>query len=457
MNKIFLWLDRTIRFCLYGLVIAFPLGNAPVEIFGNLAAGLYLLKWLLLLSCSAWSDRSFKEAGTVGGEKYVLTAVFAYAVWNMVSAIGSVDDALSWRAIYGKLLEGVLVFFAARAHIYKKQHVRILINCALAAAGLAALNGLWQWFFEKDLIRQSSVFLGPTVEKRMSSSFRHPNGFGSYLIFWIPLTVAWSFMFKYVRSDQTAHPQRPVIGWQRMIQPGSSKMYLLMLMVVLVVCLGLTFSRGAWLGLFAGMIFLLLHHKRFFLPLLIGGAVILMIFAPMMSSSRSMDFIQKATIASSNDLPGRMIEIFQKSSSGRWTFWQDAWQAASLRPVTGWGLNTYTQVINTLPGTREGYYAHNCYLQMTVEIGFVGLVLFLSIAGLFYAHIRAELSRMPKGYLRVICLGAASGLLAFLVHAFFDTNFYSVQLALLPWLGMGLCLSVVRISRAEPASHIDKP
>ncbi|MBL7198377.1 MAG: hypothetical protein ISS47_09810 [Candidatus Omnitrophica bacterium] len=91
----------------------------------------------------------------------------------------------------------------------------------------------------------------------------------------------------------------------------------------------------------------------------------------------------------------------------------------------------------------SGTYAHNCYLQMLAEIGIIGLASFLWIIGrLFKSSIRSF-----KKSRDLLLLGLLAGIIAFLVHSFFDTNLYSLQLSVLFWAMLGLTVARIEISK----------
>jgi hypothetical protein len=54
---------------------------------------------------------------------------------------------------------------------------------------------------------------------------------------------------------------------------------------------------------------------------------------------------------------------------------------------------------------------------------------------------------MRDPFLAMLLLGSLIGLGGFLVHSFFDTNFYSVQLGSFMWLIMGFIVAVQKIDK----------
>jgi len=135
------------------------------------------------------------------------------------------------------------------------------------------------------------------------------------------------------------------------------------------------------------------------------------------------------------------------SGSGRMKYWQEAINMIKDYPVFGVGLNTYS-IVGRGYKINWGGYPHNCYLQMAVEIGIVGLLSFLWIIFVIFRNSLKNLKIMNDPFLQLALLGALAGYYGFLVHSFFDTNFYSVQLGSLLWLVMGIIIAVQRIENA---------
>jgi len=122
------------------------------------------------------------------------------------------------------------------------------------------------------------------------------------------------------------------------------------------------------------------------------------------------------------------------------------------KPLLGHGINTYMRVFEAyrreIRGARPTY-AHNCYIQLAAETGFIGLAGFLwIILRLFNGSlggIRAYFDRSEL--LSVLSVGLIAGIFAFLAHSFFDTNFYTLQLSVYVWFMIGLLVALNRIGR----------
>jgi O-antigen ligase len=81
-------------------------------------------------------------------------------------------------------------------------------------------------------------------------------------------------------------------------------------------------------------------------------------------------------------------------------------------------------------------YAHNVFLQITVELGIFGLLVFLSILYFFFKEAVRIIKDNPSVFLfrfSLFCSG-----ISFLLHNLFDLSFYFGQVSFFWWLLLGL-------------------
>ena len=93
---------------------------------------------------------------------------------------------------------------------------------------------------------------------------------------------------------------------------------------------------------------------------------------------------------------------------------------------------------------------------MVSEVGIVGLTAFFGImARLFKTSIPKIRDISSEESLKVLFLGLVAGVVAFLVHSFFDTNFYSLQLSVEFWLMTALMAVVYKLLN-DKSIHVIK-
>jgi O-antigen ligase len=122
----------------------------------------------------------------------------------------------------------------------------------------------------------------------------------------------------------------------------------------------------------------------------------------------------------------RFLRISKDSS--RLDFWRDSLVIVKDHPF-GTGLATFRQVfpvynVSTISEATP-YYAHNDYLQLLVETGWIGFAAF--VGGFYVFLIRSfrkvrqmRLQADPLGFF--LAVGALSGLVSIAFHSFFDFN-----------------------------------
>lgn len=410
--------DRAIEMCLYGMILCLPFTKAGLEIFIWLGFLLWLLK-------RAWGYRTSGPWGLLPRTP-LNKALAVFLIVNAVATVLSVHFGLSLRALLGKELKYLVVFFMVVETIHDEQRIKRILMVLLGSAGLMALDAAVQYVRGVDLLR--------SVESaRVTASFSNPNDFAGWLIMFILVLMgaAWVRAIK----DLTWRIRAAFIG----------------MALVLAVCLLLTYSRGAWLGFFAGLIlwgqyvFRNLNVRMKGLALL--GIVFVLLAGQMFSSrivaalDREGDF--KAKFGETLHMRIKSIsDTHAMSTEIRIKLWKEALSIWQKFPVAGAGLNTYTRVSPRDKAFFDsGIYPHNSYLQMAAETGVLGLGAFIWILLVFFKTAWRHIER-HQDYL---LLGLICGIFSFLVHSCVDSNLYQLPLAVLFWFMLGLSVAVMRV------------
>jgi O-antigen ligase len=151
----------------------------------------------------------------------------------------------------------------------------------------------------------------------------------------------------------------------------------------------ITKSRGAFLGFAVFLAFVLSGHRRraqaIILTLLVGGLVLAVAPSGVLDRVFALKNIESTGNVAAADEEG--------SAEQRYEIWKVARSIIREHPVVGVGLGAYpaahrlnsrrSQFKPTARGARD---THSTYLNVTAELGFVGLIIFLSsYAGLMLA------------------------------------------------------------------------
>jgi len=140
----------------------------------------------------------------------------------------------------------------------------------------------------------------------------------------------------------------------------------------------------------------------------------------------------------------------------RFELWVDSMRIVRDFPWLGTGLGTYREVlvnyrplkdVNVVAGIPQPArinYAHNDYLQLLVECGFIGFILLIWALVKTGVYLYSGLEVSSDWELQVLGWSLVSGMLALAFHGFVDFNFHIPANALIFSLYMGLTMKLAR-------------
>jgi O-antigen ligase len=136
----------------------------------------------------------------------------------------------------------------------------------------------------------------------------------------------------------------------------------------------------------------------------------------------------------------------------RFLNWKDAIKLFRDSPLFGVGLETFSSIFRKYKTLELQYYylyLENDYLQLLCEMGVCGFGIFLWFILSFFRKIGSGYSKHEvegTSSVRYISLyGCLTGVIAIMIHSFWDFNMHIPSNALLLSMFMGLAISGVRI------------
>ena len=415
----------SIEYGLYALIavaVLLPFGAVPL----NLGFNPTFLDLALVAVFGVWVARAL----TRQEESFVATPLGVPILVFLVLAVFSFTAGLAYAPLdrevlrhFGEVLTCVSLFFLLVNVVRTRERLGRLVTVLILAGFISAALGILFYFLPQDLtIRLLStlrVFKYPTGDSvlrfieddpsnpmRATSTSVDPNVLGGLLILVTVLATPQLFA------------RRPLLP----------RRLLIVICAAMAVCMILTFSRGAFLGLGLALAVIATVRYRPMIALLILGAAVLFL----------MPFTQ--------DYVGHLQDAFMASDLAtqmRLGEYKDALTLISRYPIFGVGFGASPD-IDTYIGVS------NVYLLIAEEMGLVGLAAFLIIMGLFFYHVTlawfAGIARDP--FLAPILLGLAGALLGAMIggltdHYFFNLSFpHSVALF---WMYAGLAMAAVRL------------
>ncbi len=307
------------------------------------------------------------------------------------------------------LLSLVLLCGMLRQHLDHRAHLRRLVGVLLAVAVFQSIYGLLQALNPQ--IGTLWVDPGHASQGCARGTFINRNHFAGFL------EMVWLIGLGVTLYLGEWKEQR---GFKALLADEHANLQLLYLLAVVLMLLALLFSRsragiaGAMLGLvtFVWLVKRGTGGLRFGAWVMTGLIVVLAgVYGARMGFGPIVE---------------RFLEIGPDQS--RLDVWRDSWPMVREH-FWGTGLDTYRILspvyLESIFGNRHYFYAHNDYLELLIEAGWLGAVSL--VAGFFYFLVksfrRVRQVGLARGRLRFfVGCGALAGLVSMAFHSFFDFN-----------------------------------
>lgn len=197
-----------------------------------------------------------------------------------------------------------------------------------------------------------------------------------------------------------------------------------------------TYSRSAYLALLFGLGLPLFLRKR---KLLYGLLVVTLILSPFILPNTVIHRITQGTFYY-REVPALGMKIPFGGAAQRINAWVKLLPLIGKHPFIGSGFNLTAANTSRIYG--EGFIADNTYLSLLVNVGFIGLFLFLLMAKTVFIRTSQVFKRVNDWVFKGLALGVVGGLSAFLVWAFWS-DVYARWRVLSPlFMYIGLVMSV---------------
>jgi O-antigen ligase len=316
------------------------------------------------------------------------------------------------------LFEPLLFYFLGFLFPKDKKWVRATIVLFVLTATTLALHGLYQYLTHAPMPASWVDVRETGIGTRAYSIIGNPNGLGAFLLMGTLVSMSLAL------SHQPRRTARLLWTLSCAIQ---------------VAAIAVTFSRGAWIGLAAGVITLvIMAHRRFLVPIA-TAAVAGWFVAPRA-------FVDRLTFAFSS------AYITKSSEAGRIYVWRMALEYAGSHPWFGLGLGTFGGTAAVTFGYGR-LWVDNFYLQLAAEGGLVLVALFLWIL------LRA-LKGLVRGYgattdrfLRPLAAGAVGAFVAVAVANATASVWETLTVGVGFWFLTGLVTSACLHERAVPGEE----
>lgn len=339
-------------------------------------------------------------------------------LYAAIYAVGTLFSVTLKGSLLGGVLTVAFILFAIALEnaITTQRQLEVLLFFMVAAGAAVALYGICQylfgWGYQSSAWVDSDMF--SDISFRVPSTLENPNMLGQYLILAIPLGGAGLLSAK---------------DWGKRI-------FYFCCCGIMCVCMLLTFSRGAWLGLlFAGFIFVLFLQPR------------LLLLAPI--ALVALYFVLPDTVINRFSSIG---DLGDQSTSYRVYIWMGT--LAMLKDYWLCGIGPGDAAFNLVYPKYsysgiEAPHAHNLFLQIVCDAGIIALVIFILLLFRYFRDLCAAFCREKDSFVRFHLVAFVSGIAGFMVQAMTDYSFYNYRVMFLFWSYLALGALVSRYGQLK--------
>ncbi len=414
-KKVHAWLAHSIvynwicQFNLVYLVILYVYVDRGVRTFLIPLSSIW--DELLLLGCVGW----IILRRILFQKKYYFTRMdiplIAFILaYTSITFIYSPDLGIGIEGLRA-VVQYMLWYFVVVQMVDSETILERVLMLMVFSVGLLGAHGTWQYFTGAEMLG-NWVDSSESIQTRAYSIVGGPNTLGSLMVINIPIAFGMFIVEKDIIKK------------------------ILYILSTLFMGLGLifTFSRGAWLAAFIGIVIMFLFLAK---RMIVSITTLLMV-----------------AVMSIDTIWNRIYYMFTKeyiskaSTGGRLYRWQYALEEWQERPLFGLGVGRFGGAVATNHNLTP-FYMDNYYLKTLTESGIMGLTVFvlllLSTVWNMFLYIRGTLNQRY----RIIMISIFSGAIGLLIHNGVENIFESPFSVVYFWTYVGLLVAIYRIERSK--------
>jgi len=368
----------------------------------------------LLGGMAAWLGKMLVTRNFVLRRSPFDLLIVLFVLISAISVLQSPDRDFSFYNYYHLMGRYIFIYYLVVNNIHSLDQLKRVVWTVLVSAAVVVFYGFYQYFYGVDISAFEWVDgeQFPDLKMRVFSTLKNPNLLAGFLVMIMSLAFGLGCKTRILKV----------------------RLLLFGLLALLGICLGLTYSRGAWLSVLVVIsLYGILYNRKILWLLLVIPVVI---------------------VLSHDALTERLMSIFNPtdtSSTLRLALWESTIAMIMDKPLLGIGWGAYWLVYPEydffVQNTQTTiFHAHNMYLNIAAEIGIPGLVVFLVI---MYGHVRTALTMLnhvAEDWLAGLMLGLVAALVGLAVSGFTDFIMFNIQMSMLFWLFNALIMVVWQLS-----------
>lgn len=383
----------------------------PFQLALNPSAGVDLAsaRVFILVLFFVWLADKLKQKRLLVQNNKANFFLLSFLCLNLFSMVVSQNSDWSVRKLLF-LFSVFPLYFIASDIINTKEKLIKVVKILVWSGFFVAILGIAQFIFQ--------FIFGLNATYQFWASYISPLFLGENVTVAVLKNPSWLVNVSgatYLRSIATFPDPHMLSFFLGMLLPFAlglfwkfkNKIYLIIFCTMLIADL-LTFSRGGYLGLFAGTI-----------------GVIFLLLNKLKKENKLKVFVLGFMVATLLIIPGPISERFfssfnfsEGSNQGRIETWKKAGEIIINHPFLGVGIGNYALEISATANYRDPIYAHSNYLDIAAETGLLNLFLWLGFLGsLFFMFLKKAKDSL------FFC--ASISIIIFAAHSLVETSIYS--------------------------------
>lgn len=353
----------------------------------------------------------------------VWAALFLF--WALVALPSAVDIGLAARQL-AQLIAAFLLSLTVLAACRSMGDAWIVVATFLVVGTLIALFGI------SETEGLQPTYQAAAVRNRPESVLNQPNHLGSFtgVLLCVALGVVFGTRRVWIR----------ITAWVAAAAAAAT--------------LGLSLSRGAWLGSFLALalLFAILPAARRFL-LSIGIPALAAAFIAV-SGNFAPEVLELQAVQVVTERASGLVSAVENPYSDRPEIYREAARQISLDPWTGFGPGNFPAVSARAVSpvrTVGAYHAHNTMLTVAAEVGLPGIALLLGLTAALGQTVVSCIKRLRSRATRGLVAGAGAGLFLQVGQGLVDFNFRNPVILFTAAILVGLVL----VCRREAETDAD--
>jgi O-antigen ligase len=328
-----------------------------------------------------------------------------FAILIVINTALSIDVKGSFRDFALYMVSFAILFMLIQSEKSKKQLYYINVVLVLTAT-VISIYGIYQFIVG---VPMGSGWVDPTlnpdIKTRVYATFENPNLLAEYLIMAFPVSLALLlYSNKFVDRLKFAVTS-----------------------IVMLIAIGLTYSRGGFLGLAFGIFvyFLYVNRKAILAMIPFGIAGLLVMPDSIIQRIKTIGSLQDSSNFYRFNLWNKAIDIIN-----------DFWYSG-----IGLGYIPFQKISPIYIRTMAPYHTHNTYLQIAIELGVIGLIIFLL---LIFRTIKMGTSTILESndrFYKIFTAAYVASLSGILLHGIAEHIFFNPKIILSFWLIVGILYS----------------